>query len=85
MLGVRMQQQRDRPTLALGRSVPALKTPFGADGTITMRADDQTAIGYAIGWGVTIPKDPFVEKIQTVDWKTILQHEAEWKKKMGYA
>src|SRR6185436_5631931 len=26
-----------------------LKTPFGADGTITMRADDQTTIGYALG------------------------------------
>ncbi len=62
-----------------------LKTPFGSDGSITMRAQDQTTIGYAIGWGITIPKDPYVEKITTVDWKTILQHEAEWKKKMGYA
>lgn len=62
-----------------------IKSPFGSDGTITMRAEDQTAIGYAIGWGTTIPKDPFVEKIVTVDWKIILQHEAEWKKKMGYA
>jgi branched-chain amino acid transport system substrate-binding protein len=61
-----------------------LKTPFGSDGTITMRADDQTAIGYAIGWGTTIAKDPYVEKITTLDWKTILQHEAEWKKKMKY-
>jgi branched-chain amino acid transport system substrate-binding protein len=62
-----------------------LKTPFGADGSITMRAEDQTTIGYAIGWGVTIPKDPYVSNITTVDWKTILQHEAQWKKKMGYA
>ena len=62
-----------------------LKTPFGADGSITMRAEDQTTIGYAIGWGVTIPKDPYVSNITTVDWKTILQHEVEWKKKMGYA
>ncbi|MFN0313584.1 MAG: ABC transporter substrate-binding protein [Burkholderiales bacterium] len=61
-----------------------LKTPFGADGSITMRAEDQTTVGYAIGWGVTIPKDPYVSNIVTVDWKTILQHEAEWKKKMGY-
>ncbi len=62
-----------------------LKTPFGSDGTITMRTEDQTTIGYAIGWGTTISKEPYVQGITTVDWKTILQHEAEWKKKMGYA
>ena len=61
-----------------------VKSPFGADGTVTMRAEDQTTIGYAIGWGTTIPKEPYVQNIITVDWKAILQHEAEWKKKMGY-
>ena len=62
-----------------------VKTPFGADGTVTMRADDQTTIGYAIGWGTTIPKEPYVPNVTPGDWKTILQYEAEWKKKMGYA
>ncbi|HEX4986759.1 MAG TPA: ABC transporter substrate-binding protein [Burkholderiales bacterium] len=62
-----------------------VKSPFGADGSITMRAEDQTTIGYAIGWGTTIPKEPYVPKITQGDWKTILEHEAEWKKKMGYA
>ena len=33
-----------------------IKSPFGADGTVTMRAEDQTLIGYAIGWGTTIPQ-----------------------------
>lgn len=62
-----------------------VKSPFGADGTITMRAEDQTTIGYAIGWGTTVPKDPWVPNVAAGDWKTILEHEAEWKKKMGYA
>jgi branched-chain amino acid transport system substrate-binding protein len=61
-----------------------LKTPFGADGTITMRADDQTTIGYALGWGTTIPKEPYVPHVTPGDWKAILEHEAEWKKTMGY-
>jgi branched-chain amino acid transport system substrate-binding protein len=61
-----------------------VKTPFGADGTITMRAEDQTTIGYAVGWGTTIPKEPYVPNVTPGDWKAILEHEAEWKKKMGY-
>jgi len=62
-----------------------IKSPFGADGTVTMRAEDQTVIGYAIGWGTTIPKEPYVPSVVPGDWKTILEHEAQWKKKMGYA
>jgi len=62
-----------------------VKSPFGANGTVTMRADDQTTINYAIGWGTTIPKDPYMRDITPGDWGTILEHEAEWKKTMGYA
>ena len=62
-----------------------LKTPFGDDGSVTMRADDQTTVGYAIGWGTTVPKEPYVPKVTPGDWKTILRLEAEWKKTMGYA
>ena len=62
-----------------------IKTPFGADGTVTMRAEDQTTIGYALGWGTTVPKEPYVPNVTPGDWKAILENEAEWKKKMGYA
>ncbi len=62
-----------------------VKSPFGANGTVTMRAEDQTAIDYAIGWGTTIPKEPYMRDISPGNWKVILEHEAEWKKKMGYA
>jgi branched-chain amino acid transport system substrate-binding protein len=61
-----------------------VKTPFGADGSVTMRADDQTTIGYALGWGTTISKEPYVPTVTPGDWKAILEYEAEWKKKMGY-
>ena len=62
-----------------------IKCPFGADGTVTMRAEDQTLIGYAIGWGTTIPQEPYVPEVKAGDWKTILELEAEWKKSKGYA
>jgi branched-chain amino acid transport system substrate-binding protein len=62
-----------------------IQSPFGADGTITMRADDNTTIGYALGWGMTIPKEPYMPQVTPGDWKTILELEAEWKKSIGYA
>ncbi len=62
-----------------------IKSQFGADGTVTMRAEDQTTIGYALGWGTTITKEPYVPDVTKGDWKVILEHEAQWKKKMGYA
>jgi branched-chain amino acid transport system substrate-binding protein len=75
----------DAPKLADALRGMKVKSPFGADGTVTMRAEDQTTVGYALGWGTTIPKEPYIPKVTPGDWKTILEHEAEWKKKMGYA
>ena len=57
---------------------------FGADGTVTMRADDQTVIGYAIGWGTTIPGEPYVPEVTGASWESILRLEAEWKKRNNY-
>jgi len=62
-----------------------IDSPFGADGTITMRAEDQTVINYACGWGTTIGKEPYVPEVQAGDWKQILQLEADWKKRKGWA
>ncbi|NEU98158.1 ABC transporter substrate-binding protein [Bradyrhizobium uaiense] len=61
-----------------------IKCPFGADGTVTMRADDHTLVGYAIGWGTTIPQEPYVPDVKAGDWKAIFELEAEWKKSKGY-
>ncbi len=60
-----------------------INTPFGADGTITMR-DDHTTIGYAIGWGQTTPKEPFIIDIKPADWGKIIEFETEWKKQQKY-
>lgn len=61
-----------------------IESPFGADGTITMRAEDQTVVGYAIGWGTTIPKEPYVPQVTAGDWKIIAELEADWKKRNKY-
>jgi branched-chain amino acid transport system substrate-binding protein len=61
-----------------------IESPFGADGHVTMRAEDQTLVGYAIGWGVTIPADPFIENMQPSNWADIFRLEAEWKRGKGW-
>ena len=61
-----------------------IESPFGTDGTITMRAEDQTIIGYAIGWGTTISKEPYIPEVRTGDWKQILELELDWKKRNKY-
>jgi branched-chain amino acid transport system substrate-binding protein len=70
---------------ALSAALAGLKinSPFGADGTITMR-DDHTTINYAIGWGQTTPKEPFMVDIKPADWAKIVELETEWKKQQKY-
>jgi len=84
IMAMRKTKSTDANKLADAIRGMKVKSPFGTNGTITMRADDQTTIDYAIGWGTTIPKEPYMRDITQGDWKTILEHEAEWKKKMGY-
>lgn len=62
-----------------------INSPFGADGTVTMRAEDQTIVGYSIGWGTTISKEPYVPEMKTSPWTKVFELEAEWKKQKGYA
>jgi branched-chain amino acid transport system substrate-binding protein len=61
-----------------------IASPFGADGNLTLRADDHTLVGYAIGWGTTIPTEPYVTDMTAGDWKQIFELEADWKKKKNY-
>ena len=61
-----------------------IESPFGTDGTITMRAEDQTVVGYAVGWGTTIPNEPYVPNVVPGDWKVIFELEADWKKRNNY-
>ena len=61
-----------------------IDSPFGVNGTITMR-DDHTIIDYAIGWGQTVPSVPYIVSIQPGSWPHILELERDWKRSMGYA
>ena len=61
-----------------------IESPFGADGTRDDAGDDHTIVGYAIGWGTTIPTEPYVTDMTAGDWKQIFELEAEWKKKKNY-
>ena len=61
-----------------------IDSPFSTTGKVTMRAEDHTLIDYAIGWGTTIPQQPFVTGIEPGDWGQITELETEWKKKNGY-
>jgi branched-chain amino acid transport system substrate-binding protein len=73
----------DAKTLSAALSGMKINTPFGADGTITMR-DDHTTIGYAIGWGQTTPKEPFIIDVKPADWGKIVELETDWKKQQKY-
>ncbi|MGO4737133.1 ABC transporter substrate-binding protein [Bosea sp. 2KB_26] len=61
-----------------------IESPFGTDGKVTMRADDQTLVDYAVGWGTTIAKEPYVPEMKSVAWQRIFELEAEWKKDKGF-
>lgn len=73
----------DGKALAAALTGLKIETPFGVDGTITMR-DDHTTINYAIGWGTTTPKEPFIVDVKAADWGKILELETEWKKQQKY-
>jgi branched-chain amino acid transport system substrate-binding protein len=73
----------DGKALAAALTGMKINSPFGADGTITMR-DDHTTINYAIGWGQTTPKEPFIVDVKPADWGKIVELETEWKKQQKY-
>ncbi|MGQ0584602.1 MAG: ABC transporter substrate-binding protein [Reyranella sp.] len=62
-----------------------IKSPFGVDGTVTMRAEDNTLINYIIGYGLSQSKDPYIKDFQASSWGPIIELEKAWKKKQGYA
>jgi len=62
-----------------------IDSPFGTDGTLTMRAEDHTVVNYVVGYGITEPKEPYIRDVWTADWAKIAEHEKDWKKRKGYA
>jgi len=63
----------------------SIDSPFGAEGKITMRAEDHTVINYAVGWGALATKEPYMANPVAGSWKQILELEAAWKKSKGWA
>lgn len=62
-----------------------IDSPFGANGKLTMRAEDQTLVGYAIGWGELSNKEPYMSKPIPGNWSQITELETQWKKGKGWA
>lgn len=61
-----------------------IDSPFGAQGKVTMRADDQTLVDYAIGWGVVSNKEPYMPNPYLGSWEDITSLETDWKKSKGW-
>jgi len=63
-----------------------LKLPWGGppNGTVTMRARDHTLINYAIAWGRTVNKPPYVVDLVFAPWDDILKYEKIWLKEKGW-
>ncbi len=81
--GIKKANTLEAKALSAALTGMKINSPFGADGTITMR-DDHTTINYAIGWGQTTPKEPFMVDIKPADWGKIIELETEWKKQQKY-
>ena len=62
-----------------------IDSPFGSNGKLTMRADDNTVVDYAVGWGALEPKEPFMAKPSPGNWKQIAELELQWKKRKSFA
>jgi branched-chain amino acid transport system substrate-binding protein len=62
-----------------------IDSPFGANGKLTLRAEDHTLVDYALGWGELSGKEPFMPNPLPGNWKQITELEAEWKKRKGFA
>jgi len=62
-----------------------INSPFGVDGTLTMREGDHTLTGYVVGYGISQATDPYLSDVWTADWGKIFELEKAWKKQKGYA
>ncbi len=61
-----------------------IKAPWGVDGTLTMRKRDHTVVNYAIGWGVTQAKAPWVPSTTGITWDRIEAQETAYLKAKGW-
>jgi branched-chain amino acid transport system substrate-binding protein len=82
---IRKTSSVDPVKLAEAMKAMQVSVPVGMnDGKVLMRADDQTIVDYALGWGKIVPKEPYLVDIQPADWSEVTRLEAEWKKNKGF-
>lgn len=87
MEGIKKAKSTDTEMVVKAIKGLRIKAPAGApddDGHITMRARDHTNVGYAIAWGRTIAKEPYVTDLYYLPWSTIFKEEEEYLKKKGW-
>ena len=83
-----MQEVGDLNTKKLAESLNGKRRQsfigVGEENTVTMRSQDQTLVNYAIGWGSTLPKEPYMRDVRAADWNTIQELEKEWLSSKGW-
>ena len=83
-----MQEVGDLNTKKLAESLNGKRRQsfigVGEENTVTMRSQDQTLVNYAIGWGSTLPKEPYMRNVRAADWNTIQELEKEWLSSKGW-
>lgn len=62
-----------------------VESPFSESGKITMRGSDHTIINYPVAWGRSRSEPRGFTNWVPGDWGEILEKEAEWKARKGYA
>ncbi|OAB55331.1 ABC transporter substrate-binding protein [Phormidium willei BDU 130791] len=74
----------DPEKLAEATAGRSIDSPFGADGTLTLRDSDRTLVNYMVGYGLTQPDEPYMTGFTQTAWERIYEHEQEWKTRSGY-
>lgn len=81
---IKKTKSLDAKVLAEALRGMTIDSPFGVGGKLTMRAEDQTLINYAIGWGSVLAEPPYLKDIQDTNWSEIFHYETDWKKSKGF-
>ena len=81
---IKKAKSTDAKKIAQALDGLTIDSPFGANGKLTLRADDHTLVDYALAWGELSGKEPFMKSPVPGNWKQITELEAEWKKRKGF-
>ena len=77
----------DHGALAKALKGITVKSPWGQppNGTITLRAKDQTCIDYTEAIGYSTSKPPYFRDVELIGWDKLLKAEAAYIKQKGWA